>query len=120
MPRHARPGASIGIAVAPDHGDDSAKLLHSASLALRAAKKAGGDTFRVYSREMEMAVEARLQMEKAISDGLHQGWFELHFQPQYDLRTRRLTGFEALVRMNHPELGELLPAASCRSPTRAG
>ena len=80
------------------------------SLALRAAKKAGGDTFRVYAREMEMAVEARLQMEKAISDGLHQGWFELHFQPQYDLRTRRLTGFEALVRMNHPELGELLPA----------
>ena len=50
-------------------------------------------------------------MEKAISDGLHQGWFELHFQPQYDLRTRRLTGFEALVRMNHPELGELLPDA---------
>ena len=55
-----------------------------------------------------MAVEARLQMEKAIGDGLQQGWFELHFQPQYDLRTRRLTGFEALVRMNHPELGEVL------------
>jgi EAL domain-containing protein (putative c-di-GMP-specific phosphodiesterase class I) len=59
---------------------------------------------------MEMVVEARLQMERAISDGLQQGWFELHFQPQYDLHTRRLTGFEALVRMNHPELGELLPA----------
>jgi EAL domain-containing protein (putative c-di-GMP-specific phosphodiesterase class I) len=58
---------------------------------------------------MEMVVDARLQMEKAISDGLHQGWFDLHYQPQYDLRTRRLTGFEALVRMNHPELGELLP-----------
>ena len=111
VPRHARPGVSIGIAVAPDHGSDAQKLMHSASLALRAAKKAGGDTFRVYAREMEMAVEARLQMEKAISDGLHQGWFELHFQPQYDLRTRRLTGFEALVRMNHPELGELLPAS---------
>ena len=111
VPRHARPGASIGIAVAPDHGGDAPKLLHSAALALRAAKKAGGDTFRVYAREMEMAVEARLQMEAAISDGLHHGWFELHFQPQYDLRTRRLTGFEALVRMNHPQLGELLPAS---------
>ncbi len=110
VPRHARPGVSIGIAVAPDHGDNATKLLHSASLALHAAKKAGGDTFRVYAREMEMAVEARLQMETAISDGLHQGWFELHFQPQYDLRTRRLTGFEALVRMNNPELGELQPA----------
>jgi diguanylate cyclase (GGDEF)-like protein len=111
VPRHARPGASIGVAVSPDHGDNAAKLMHSAGLALHSAKKAGGETFRIYSREMEMAVEARLQMEKAISDGLHQGWFELHFQPQYDLRTRRLTGFEALVRMNHPEQGELLPAA---------
>ena len=111
VPRHARPGVSIGIAVAPDHGAETDKLVHSASLALRAAKKAGGDTIRIYAREMEMDAEARRQMERAISDGLHQGWFELHFQPQYDLGTRRLTGFEALVRMNHPELGELLPAA---------
>lgn len=110
VPRHARPGASIGIAVAPDHGNDPARLLHSASLALHAAKEAGGDMFRVYSREMEMLVEAQLQMEKAIGDALQQGWFEVHFQPQYDLRSRRLTGFEALVRMNHPELGELLPS----------
>ncbi len=109
VPRHARPGASIGVAVAPDHGNDAAKLMHSASLALRAAKGAGGDTFRVYTRDMELAVETRLQMETAISDGLHQSWFDLHFQPQYDLRTRRLLGFEALVRMAHPDLGEVLP-----------
>lgn len=110
VPRHARPGVSIGIAVAPDHGSDGAKLMHSAALALKSAKKSGGDTVRVYAREMDMAVEARLQMEATISDGLHHGWFELHFQPQYDLSTRRLIGFEALVRMNHPQLGELLPA----------
>jgi diguanylate cyclase (GGDEF)-like protein len=111
VPRHARPSASVGIAVYPEHGEDAAKLLHSASLALHAAKQAGGDTFYVFSRDMEMAIDARLKMEKAISDGLHEGWFELHFQPQYDLLSRRLTGFEALVRMKHPELGELLPAA---------
>jgi diguanylate cyclase (GGDEF)-like protein len=110
VPRQARPGVSIGIAVAPDHGSDAHKLMHSAALALQSAKKSGGDAVRVYAREMDMAVEARLQMEAAISDGLHHGWFELHFQPQYDLSTRRLTGFEALVRMNHPQLGELLPA----------
>jgi diguanylate cyclase (GGDEF)-like protein len=110
LPRHSRPGASVGMAVAPDHGADVARLLHSASLALHAAKAAGGGAFRGYAREMEMLVEARLQMEKSISEGLHQGWFELHFQPQYDLRSKRLTGFEALVRMNHPELGEQLPA----------
>jgi diguanylate cyclase (GGDEF)-like protein len=110
-PRHARPGASIGVAVSPDHGADVTRLLHSASLALGAAKAAGGDNFRGYAREMEMSVQSRLQIEKSIGDGLSQGWFELHFQPQYDLRSRRLTGFEALVRMNNPEMGEQLPAA---------
>ena len=120
VPRHARPGASIGIGLSPDHGKDAAKLLQSASLALRSAKQAGGDTFRVYQREMNLSVEARLQMEKAVSDGLHKGWFELHFQPQYDLQSRRLTGFEALVRMNHPELGELLPAAFLPAAEESG
>lgn len=110
VPRHARPGASIGIAVAPEHGTSAAKLMRSASLALREAKRAGGDAIRIYAREMEMLLEARLKMEKAISDGLHHGWFELYFQPQYDLGSRRLTGFEALVRMNHPEMGVLLPS----------
>src|SRR6185503_8051665 len=111
IPRRARPGASIGIALTPDHGPDAATLLHNASLALRAVKDEGGAAFRVYTREMEMAAESRLKIEKAISDGLQQSWFELHYQPQYDLRTRRLAGFETLVRMNHPKLGELLPAA---------
>jgi diguanylate cyclase (GGDEF)-like protein len=109
IPRHARPAASVGVAVSPEHGSDALALLHNASLALAAAKRSGGDAFQVFAREMEMNVEARLGMEKAIGDGLHQGWFELHFQPQYDLRSRRLTGFEALVRMNHPEHGQLLP-----------
>lgn len=111
LPRNIRPGASIGIAVAPDHGSGPAQLLHSASLALRAAKQVGGEGFKVYGREMEMAVEARLQMERVIGEGLHSGWFELHYQPQYDLGSRRLTGFEALLRMNHPDRGELQPAA---------
>jgi diguanylate cyclase (GGDEF)-like protein len=111
VPRHARPAASIGVAVAPEHGPDAISLLHSASLALNAAKKEGGDTIIVFDREMGMALDARLEMEKAITDGLSQGWFALHFQPQYDLLSRRLSGFEALVRMNHPERGELLPDA---------
>jgi diguanylate cyclase (GGDEF)-like protein len=107
--RHVRPGASIGVAVFPDHGSQPTRLLHSASLAMHSAKRAGGDCFRVYTRDMEMSVEDRLQIEKAIGNGLHEGWFELHFQPLYNLSTRRLTGFEALVRMQHPERGELLP-----------
>jgi diguanylate cyclase (GGDEF)-like protein len=108
VPRHSRPAPSIGVAVAPEHGETASRLLHNASLALRSAKRKGGGGFRVFTRELEMGVEARLQMERAISDGLLQGWFELRFQPQYDLQSRRLSGFEAIVRMKHPQRGELL------------
>jgi diguanylate cyclase (GGDEF)-like protein len=107
--RHARPAPSIGVAVAPEHGETAARLFHNASLALRSAKRKGGGGFRVFTRDLEMGVEARLQLERAISDGLLQGWFELRFQPQYDLQSRRLSGFEAVVRMKHPQRGELLP-----------
>jgi diguanylate cyclase (GGDEF)-like protein len=117
--KHARPGVSIGVAVSPDHGDTSMKLLHSASLALKSAKAAGGG-FAVYARDMDMSIEARLQMEKAIGDGLHHGWFTLRYQPLYDLRARRLRGFEALVRMNHPEMGELQPDAFLPVAERSG
>jgi diguanylate cyclase (GGDEF)-like protein len=108
VPRHARPAPSLGVAVAPEHGETAARLFHNASLALRSAKRKGGGGFRVFTRDLEMGVEARLQMERAISDGLLQGWFELRFQPQYDLQLRRLSGFEAIVRMKHPQRGELL------------
>jgi diguanylate cyclase (GGDEF)-like protein len=109
VPRHARPSASIGVALSPDHGDQPLQVLHCASVALGAVKKAGGNALRIYQRDMETAVERRLEMERAIGEGLHQGWFEVHFQPQYDLGTRRLTGFEALTRLHHPKLGEVPP-----------
>ncbi len=120
VPLHARPAASIGIAVSPDKGGDAAKLLHNASLAVHAAKEAGGGTFRVYEREMEKAAENHLEIERAIGEGLHQGWFEVHFQPQYDLGTRRLTGFEALARLHHPQLGEISPEVFVPIADRGG
>lgn len=109
VPQQARPGASIGISISPDHGDSPIKLAHAASVALTAAKNAGGNVLRVYSRDMETLFETRIEMERAIVEGLQKSWFELHFQPQYDLGTRRLTGFEALARLHHPELGEISP-----------
>jgi EAL domain-containing protein (putative c-di-GMP-specific phosphodiesterase class I) len=84
--------------------------MHCASLALRAAKAAGGACLRVYTREIEMAGEVRLRLEKAITEGLRENWFSVNFQPQYDLESRRLTGFEALARMDHPQLGSIAPA----------
>jgi diguanylate cyclase (GGDEF)-like protein len=120
IPSHARPGVTVGVAVSPDHGRDAGALLHSASLALHAGKAAGGGTIRVFGRDAARGVEERAETEKAIVDGLQQGWFSLHFQPQYDIRSRRLTGFEALVRMTHPEKGELPPAAFLPAAEQSG
>ncbi len=83
-------------------------------------RKPGGGTFRVYQREMEKAAESHLEMERAIGEGLHQGWFEVHFQPQYDLGTRRLTGFEALARLHHPQLGDVSPDVFVPIADRSG
>jgi diguanylate cyclase (GGDEF)-like protein len=120
LPRHTRPDVSVGVAVSPDHGQGSAELLHSASLALRAAKSAGGGAIRVFGRDMASGAESRAAMEQAISEGLQQSWFSMRFQPQYDIRSRRLTGFEALVRMIHPEKGELPPAAFLPAAEQSG
>jgi EAL domain-containing protein (putative c-di-GMP-specific phosphodiesterase class I) len=75
----------------------------------RAVRHVGAGADRPDAREIEVAAEPRRQEEKAIEDALHRSWFELRFQAQFDLRRCRLTGFETLVRMNHPDLGELLP-----------
>jgi diguanylate cyclase (GGDEF)-like protein len=120
LPRRARPAASVGIAIFPDHGPDPDRLLHNASLALHRVKAGGGNSCRVYARDMEMALEAELELEKRIGEGLRHGWFELHFQPQYDLGTRRLLGFEALLHLNHPQRGRLLPAAFLATAETSG
>jgi diguanylate cyclase (GGDEF)-like protein len=120
LPRRARPAASIGIVISPDHGADPTRLLHNASLALHRAKASGGNGCRVYARDIEMALKADLELEKAIGEGLRQGWFELHFQPRYDLGTRRLLGFEALLHLNHPQRGRLLPASFLATAEASG
>jgi diguanylate cyclase (GGDEF)-like protein len=109
VPTHARPGASIGAALFPEHAGDPVQLLQCASAGLELAKRNGGGQFRLYSTETAAAADERLDMEQAIREGLKQEWFDLLFQPQYDLHTRRLVGFEAMARLNHPERGELLP-----------
>lgn len=110
VPHHVRPSVSLGVAIAPGNGNEPLRLLHCAALALREAKLSGGACLRLYTRDIEMVVEARLRLEAAIAEGLEQNWFSVHFQPQYDLKNRRLTGFEALARLDHPQMGSIAPA----------
>jgi diguanylate cyclase (GGDEF)-like protein/PAS domain S-box-containing protein len=101
---------SIGIAMAPQDGNDIDQLLNNADLALYAAKSAGRGEFRFFAPQMAALTRRRLVIEQALRDALARGELSLAFQPQVDLASSRVTGFEALLRWQHAELGDVAPA----------
>jgi diguanylate cyclase (GGDEF)-like protein len=102
--------ASIGIAIAPRDGSDLFYLLKNADLAMYAAKAAGRRTYRFFDPAMEQQANHRRELEADLRAALAQGGFELHYQPQVDLRSDRVTGCEALLRWRHPVRGMVSPA----------
>jgi diguanylate cyclase (GGDEF)-like protein len=102
--------ASIGIAIAPRDGSDLLDLLKNADLAMYAAKSAGRRTYRFFDLEMEQEANHRRELEADLREALAHGSFELHYQPQVDLGTDRVTGCEALLRWRHPLRGMVSPA----------
>lgn len=101
--------ASIGIIVS--EGEDSAdELLRNADHAMYAAKTQGGATIQVFEPFMHDEVVERLSLETELRGALARHQFSLHYQPLISLVTGKLTGFEALVRWNHPERGLISPA----------
>ena len=107
---HAVVGVSIGIAVSPGDGPVSDKLLRNADLALYRAKGDGRGTFRFFEAAMDEQMQNRRTMEQDLRKALPSGEFELHFQPVVNLQSSAISGFEALVRWNHPERGLISPA----------
>ncbi len=103
-------GASIGIAMAPCDGEDGATLMKNADLALYRAKHEGKSTYHFFEPALDEAARQRRQMELDLRAAIKEGGFELNFQPLYSLAEKRLTGFEALIRWNHPTRGRVNPA----------
>jgi diguanylate cyclase (GGDEF)-like protein/PAS domain S-box-containing protein len=103
-------GASIGIAVSPGDGDDSETLLRNADLALYRAKEDGRGTFRFFEAGMDEHMQTRRSMEQDMRKALPAGQFELYYQPVVNLQTSAISGFEALIRWNHPQRGLISPA----------
>jgi diguanylate cyclase (GGDEF)-like protein/PAS domain S-box-containing protein len=102
--------ASIGVAISTDGSDRPADLLRSADIALYEAKGAGRATYAVFEPHMSAPVVARLKQETDLRRAIDRGELRLHYQPAYDVMSGRVTGVEALVRWEHPELGLLAPA----------
>ncbi len=103
--------ASVGVTVAPEDGRDAAQLMKNADLAMYRAKHKGRNNFQFFTAEMNDEVMRRIQFEKELREGLEQGQFQLHYQPQWALDDPiRLVGVEALLRWQHPEKGWVSPA----------
>ena len=102
--------ASIGIALAPQHGADLDQILKNADLAMYAAKSAGRRTYRFFEAEMDARVRARRILEMDLRQAISDGAFEVHYQPCVSLRDNKITGCEALLRWRHSERGMISPA----------
>ncbi|MGH1570499.1 putative bifunctional diguanylate cyclase/phosphodiesterase [Methylobacterium sp. P31] len=102
-------GTSIGVVVAEGQDVTADGLLRAADVALYRAKADGRGTWRFFEPEMDAALKARRDLERALRLALAEGQYELHYQPIVSARTQGLTGFEALVRWRHPERGMVSP-----------
>jgi diguanylate cyclase (GGDEF)-like protein len=108
---HAVIGASIGIAVGPNDGLRPDRLLRNADLALYRAKSDGRSTFRFFEPAMDLQMQTRRVMEQDLRKALPAGEFELYYQPVVNLSSNEISGFEALIRWNHPKQGLIAPAS---------
>ena len=102
--------ASIGIAFGSS-GAGSDEMLRNADLAMYTAKAGGKNCARVFAREMHRAALERLDFEAHLRGAAERGELVVHYQPMYELSSRRITALEALVRWHHPERGPLAPLA---------
>src|SRR6478609_7907012 len=107
--RHIVIGTSIGIAVAPGDGANPDLLLKNADMALYLAKGDGRGTHRFFEREMDKRLQSRRALELDLRKAIANGEFELYYQPILYLQTGKVSGFEALLRWNHPERGMVSP-----------
>jgi predicted signal transduction protein with EAL and GGDEF domain len=74
------------------------------------AKESGRNNYQFFTQDMNTRALERLSLERSLRRAVDRDELRLHYQPQYDVRTGRIVGVEALVRWEHPELGLLLPA----------
>ena len=101
--------ASIGITIFPIDGKDVETLLRNADLAMYRAKSRGGDVYEFYAQYMTAQTNQHLEMEHKLRYALERNELSLRYQPRIDMHTGKICAVEALLRWNHPELGDVAP-----------
>jgi len=107
--QECRMTASIGICLYPANAQDEQSLMNNADVAMYRAKAEGRDNFQFYSEDLKSQSQERLALETSLRRAVERDQFFLHYQPKLDLGTNNITGVEALLRWQHPDLGVISP-----------
>jgi diguanylate cyclase (GGDEF)-like protein len=113
-------GASIGIALRPEHGASIEALMRAADIAMYRAKALGGGQYCLFDSDLAADHQQKIETEKALSEAVLRDEFVLAFQPQMSLVTGEVSGAEALLRWNHPRDGLRLPGTFIPVAERTG
>lgn len=106
-----RLSASIGMAVYPLHAASASELLQNADMAMYTRKRTGKNGSQIFDSSIMDRAREHAELERDIAQALSEDWFEAYFQPIQNIATGQTAGFEALLRLNHPDKGLLSPAA---------
>lgn len=101
---------SIGIAIFPEDGEDLETLSRNADAAMYRAKQEGRNSYRFFTAEMQARSARSLKLVNALRHALDRNQLHIHYQPQLSIQGNQVTGAEALLRWEHPELGAISPA----------
>ncbi len=102
--------ASVGVSLFPVDGEDSQTLLKNAGAALYKAKRSGGANYQFFTADLHELAASRLALESNLRRAIHNEEFLLHYQPRVSVDSLAITGLEALVRWQHPQLGLVSPS----------
>ena len=103
-------GTSIGITNFPGDGSDPETLIKNADIAMYHAKERRKNNFQFFSEQLQTAITDRLKLEEGLRKALLEQQLQMVYQPQVEITTGKIVGFEALIRWNHPQEGYISPA----------
>ena len=101
---------SGGIAIFKEHSEQKNELLRFANMALHHSKKNGKNIFTTFDFNMQRVLIQQLTLQTKLTSAILDSNFQMYYQPQFDIRTNKLRGFEALIRWNDEELGDIPPS----------